>query len=444
MRSSRFGSRTVSPVSSPTGVIRTGSPVSSPTGIIRSLSSRVLLPLLLLSSLIPAAARAQVAAQPQFTAGPSTPQILCPVQVVGNRRIPKESVLARTYLQPGDVYDPAAVEQTFNSLWNTGYFDDVRIERVDDPKCVQLLVYVREKPTIRAINTTGLNSVTWSDVLDRFKKEHVQLSVESQYDPTKLKRAEVVIKEMLGEHGHQYATIRTEVKTIPPASVELTFHIKEGPTVKVGKIAFTGNTAISSRELRSAMHFSKPIGIPHSIFLENIFPRTFDASKLDQDADLVRQDYREHGYAKANTGEPQTNVRNAGGINPFTLRPSKGKRADILIPVEEGQRYRLGGITFTNNKAIPNAAALRAQFPIKDGDWFNGKLFYKGLEALRKAYGSQGFINFVGTPTPAASRSQAHSSTSISTATKASSSTSRASSSPATRSRATRSSAANS
>ena len=82
-------------------------------------------------------------------------------------------MLARTYLQPGDVYDPAAVEQTFNSLWNTGYFDDVRIERVDEPKCIQLLIYVREKPTIRAINYTGLNAVTVSDVLDRFKKEKV-------------------------------------------------------------------------------------------------------------------------------------------------------------------------------------------------------------------------------------------------------------------------------
>src|ERR1700761_7733207 len=383
-RSSRFGHRSGSPVSLLSGVIR----------------SRILLPLFLLSSVASGLSSAQVQARPQFNAAPATPQILCPTQVIGNRRIPKESVLARTYLQPGDVYDPAAIEQTFNSLWNTGYFEDVRIERVDEPKCIQLLIYVREKATIRAINYVGVNAVSVSDILDRFKKEHVPLTVESQFDYTKLKRAEVVLKEMLGEHGHQYATIRTEVKTIPPASVELTFHVKEGPTVKVGRIAFSGNTAISSRELRSAMHFSKPIGIPHSIFFENIFPRTFDASKLDEDAELVRERYREHGYAKANTEEPQTNVRNAGGINPFTLRPSQGKRVDILIPVEEGARYRLGKITFTNNKAFTNTRALRAQFALKDGDWFNGRVFAKGLENLRKAYGSQGYINFVGTPTP--------------------------------------------
>ena len=33
----------------------------------------------------------------------------------------------------GDLYDAQVVERDFNSLWNTGYFDDVRIERVDTP-----------------------------------------------------------------------------------------------------------------------------------------------------------------------------------------------------------------------------------------------------------------------------------------------------------------------
>ncbi len=236
--------------------------------------------------------------------------------------------------------------------------------------------------------------------MDRFKKEKVSLNVESQFDETRVKRAEVVLQEMLGEHGHQFAVIRTEVKTIPPARVALTFVIKEGPTVKVGKIAFTGNHALSHRELVAAMKNLKPIGIPHSIILENIFARTFDASKLDEDADRVREAYRDKGYFKALTGEPQTNVRNAGGINPFTLHPSHGKRVDIVIPIEEGDRYRLGGITFTGNKSYQNVKALRAQFPLKDGDWFNARMFGKGIENLRKAYGEGGYINMVPTPIP--------------------------------------------
>src|SRR5277367_6119084 len=96
-------------------------------------------------------------------------ETLCQPQVIGNRRIPKESVLARLYSRQNDLYDPLVVERDFNSLWNTGYFDDVRIERVDSSKCVQLIIYVKEKPTIREINYKGLGSVTQSDILDRFK-----------------------------------------------------------------------------------------------------------------------------------------------------------------------------------------------------------------------------------------------------------------------------------
>ena len=74
--------------------------------------------------------------------------------------------------------------------------------------------------------------------------------MESQYDPTKIKQAETVIKQLLAEHGHQFATIKTDVKTIPPASVQVNFNIKEGPVVKVGKITFEGNQHISALDLR--------------------------------------------------------------------------------------------------------------------------------------------------------------------------------------------------
>ncbi|NYF78816.1 outer membrane protein assembly factor BamA [Granulicella arctica] len=327
-------------------------------------------------------------------------QTLCQPEVIGNRRIPKESVLARLFSHQGDLYDSAVIERDFNSLWNTAYFENIRIERVDTPKCIQLVIYVQEKPTIREINYKGLNAVSQSDVLERFKKAKVGLTVESQFDETKIKRAEVVLKDLLAEHGHQFATVRTEIKTIPPAAVTLTFNIKEGATVKVGKIVFQGNESLSDHTLRAAMKNLRPIGIPNSYILENIFARTFDASKLDEDAERVRVAYQDRGYFKAETGEPVTKVRDAGGINPFTLRPSKGKRIDILMPVQEGDRYRLGGITFKGNKAVTNLKVLRAQFAQKDGEYFDRTKFGKGLEQLRKAYGELGYINFVGSPIP--------------------------------------------
>ena len=71
-------------------------------------------------------------------------ETLCQPQVIGNRRIPKESVLARLYKPADDLYDPLVVERDFNSLWNTGYFDDVRIERVDRPE-VRAVDHLRQR-----------------------------------------------------------------------------------------------------------------------------------------------------------------------------------------------------------------------------------------------------------------------------------------------------------
>lgn len=327
--------------------------------------------------------------------------IVTGIRVIGNRRIPKETVLARLFSRENETYDPATVERDFNSLWNTGYFENVRIEREDTPKGVILDIYVQEKPTIREINYKGLNSITQSDILDAFKKAKVSLAQESQYDPTHVAQAVTVIKQLESEHGHQFASVRTDVKTIPPSSVQVNFSIKEGPVVKVGNITFTGNEHIPARTLRASMKNLKPIGIPDSIFLENLFAKTYDATKLEEDTERVRQAYRDRGYFRANTGEPETHIRNEGGLSLFTFRPKTGKDMDIHIPIEENGRYRFTGITFTGkNVKNYNQKALRANFTMKDGDWFDATAFGKGLQALTKQFNGGGYINFTPLPTP--------------------------------------------
>ncbi len=116
-----------------------------------------------------------------------SPDIISEIQVSGNRRIPADTIRARIFTKAGDVYDEASLERDFNSLWNTGYFEDIRFTREQTPKGWKIVVQVKEKPTIREINYTGLNAVSQSDVLDRFKEAKVGLSVESQYDPTRIK-----------------------------------------------------------------------------------------------------------------------------------------------------------------------------------------------------------------------------------------------------------------
>ena len=327
----------------------------------------------------------------------SQQELIQDIRIFGNRRIPADTIRSKIFTHAGDVYDQAALERDFNSLWNSGYFEDIRFEREQGPKGWIIDIYVKEKPTIREINYLGLSSVSTSDVLDRFKERKVGLTVENQYDPTKIKKAELTLKELLAEHGRQFATVRTEIRQIPPAAVAVTFIVKEGPKVKVGKIRFEGNKHVSSRYLISAMKNLKPIGIPRSIILEHLLSRTYDATKLQEDAERVRDAYQQKGYFKALVQDPKTNIHDSHGFRIPLIQKKGGKVVDITMPVEEGERYRLKEVKFSGNKAY-SSEILRRLIPMKDGDIFNTKLMRDGIKNLHDAYGALGYINF--TPVP--------------------------------------------
>ncbi len=174
---------------------------------------------------------------------------------------------------------------------------------------------VTERRVIRSINYQGIHTVTVSEILDRFKERKVGLSVESQYDPDKVQRAAVVLKEFLAERGRQYATVDPQIEQIPPSSLKVTFNVNEGPKVKVGMIDITGNQAYNDRWVIRDMKNLKPVRHP-----------AFDGSR-----EPVRQDLRP-GEAGRRQGDDPPGVpgsrllrgqgpgRNGEGASPAAAR----------------------------------------------------------------------------------------------------------------------------
>jgi outer membrane protein insertion porin family len=125
----------------------------------------------------------------------------------------------------------------------------------------------------------------------------------------------VVLQQLLAEHGRQFANITVQVQQVPPASVSVIFNVKEGPKIKVGKITFVGNKHVNSRTLRAAMKNLHPLGIPNSIFLEGVFAKTFDSSKLEEDAERVRDALQHHAYLPPPSG-PESRRQGDGHYGP--------------------------------------------------------------------------------------------------------------------------------
>jgi outer membrane protein insertion porin family len=309
------------------------------------------------------------------------------------------------------VYSDEAVRRDFQALWNTQFFEDIRLEVENDPNNPNgriVVFYVTERPIIRRIEYKGNKSVTESDILDAFKDKKVGLSVESQFDPTKITRAEVVIKGLLAAHGHQFATVKPTYERIAATNaVKLVFNIDEGPTVKVGTITITGNKAFSDRRIIRTMRNDRPYSIPLYITSIPVMNKTFDRPKLDEDLEVgVRGLYQDHGYFKVD-------------VNVTDLKAVDQKRGGLPLPVpvigEKRERrptspfasMRETSITWANSRSrVPtptrglssSRSTLARIFPLKEGDLFSSTKVRKALENYKALYGQYGYIDFVAEP----------------------------------------------
>src|SRR5579859_246058 len=335
---------------------------------------------------------------------PPTPgNVIEAIEFRGAPRIPQDTLRTLIQSRKGDVYNEDALHRDFMLLWNSGRFDDIRIETEPGKTGMIVRFVVTERRVIRTINYgKGMKSVTVSEVLDRFKERKVGLTVESQYDPNKVQRAAVVLKEYLAERGRQYATVEPEIRQVPPSSLEVTFNVNEGPKVKVGKIDIQGNQVFSDLVVIRAMKNLHPLGVPHSILLENLFPKTYDSSKLEEDKERIRQFYQDKGYFTVRVLDHKVTIHDAGGTG-FRLpliKPNKpGKNADIIIPVEEGKLMHLNKMNFVGVKLFRTTDFLQKNvFQMQDGDVFSTAKLRKGIENMKKLYGEFGYIDFVPEP----------------------------------------------
>ena len=184
------------------------------------------------------------AAPAQAVPGAPAEDVIEAIEFRGARRVPQDTLRALIFTKKGDKYDEETLHRDFMALWNTGRFDDIRMEREAGQTGWIVRFVVVERRVVRSIKYDGMKSITVSEILDRFKERKVGLSVESQYDPNKVQRARNVLQEYLAERGRQFATVEPEIRQMPPSSLEVTFKIDEGPKVKVGTIDYRGQHGI--------------------------------------------------------------------------------------------------------------------------------------------------------------------------------------------------------
>jgi outer membrane protein insertion porin family len=318
------------------------------------------------------------------------------VDIQGNRRNRDEDLLYYIQTKPETPFSREQAERDLQTLLALNFFDksNARVEVEDAPRGgVRVIFVVSELPIIRDIQFEGLKSVPESDVLKAFRERRIGISKESIFDPVKLQNAKRVIKELLAARGRPNATIEDRQEEVSQTSTAITFVVNEGERVRVVEIQFEGNQIFSDGKLRSQMKYVKEAGLITRFKSQDIL----DREKLDVDLRLVQFYMRSKGYLQARTGEPRIEglgKRTTGFFIPLPFLSSTDEALRVTVPVTEGKLYRIGSIKVEGN-SIYSEQVITSIVDLKPGDVANGERIGKALqEDLKKAYGSQGFIQY--------------------------------------------------
>jgi len=155
-------------------------------------------------------------------------QLIERVIMRGNRRIPASTIKSWIGTRKGDSYSPEQLDRDVRALHDTGHFADVKVYVEDGLRRGKIITFeVTERPIILEIVYEGIDQATQAEVLEEWRKQKVELSKGSEYDPVKVRRAAAVIQDLLVRRGNQRAKVNPMVEQQTAGRVSVVFKVEE-------------------------------------------------------------------------------------------------------------------------------------------------------------------------------------------------------------------------
>jgi outer membrane protein insertion porin family len=313
------------------------------------------------------------------------------VEIGGNRFLQAETYLFYISTKPGDRYDLVRLRQDFRRLWDTGFLEDLALDVSAGRRGGVIVRFnVRERKRIQIVDYRGSKALKTSDIEDKLKELDAQLRLDSFYDINKAKKVEAIIERLLHEKGHPFGEAKHDAKVLGGTGLQISFSIEDGPKAKVKTIEFVGNEVFSDGKLRGQMEEIKQAGFWNLAWLSG--KTKFTEEKWETDAGHVRDFYLGEGYVEASVGKP-TLTYTDGKSGLFKKSPVKW--VTVTIPVDEGDRYRVGEVEF-EGLTVFREEAIRGLFGLEKGDYYDDSRVTKAFEKLQELYGAQGYFQFTG------------------------------------------------
>lgn len=279
-------------------------------------------------------------------------------------------------------------------LWDTGFLSDLWIELIDDPypngvPAKRMVFNLEERERVKIVRYEGSDEVKVEDINLNLEDQGIAMRLDAFVDPGILRRVKSLIRGLLGAKGYPFAEVDHSIETLPggPKLVQVTFNMTEGPKVQIEEIDFFGNTAMSDKTLKGKMKKVK-----ERYWLSWMTGRgTYKPEEYEEDAEALEAYYRNEGYITAQVGQP-----NVEYLDESEDGKTRGMR--LRIPIDEGERYRIGDVNFAGNEMLLDAGLRQIFSDVKTGDFYSESNVRDGFEEARELYGSLGYYEMTIAP----------------------------------------------
>lgn len=300
-------------------------------------------------------------------------EVVKSVVIQGQKKIEESAIRAKIQTQPGQKSDRVQIRADIKSLFDTGYFYDVVVDKKIVQGQAQLTFTVFEKPTISEIRFEGNSEIEEEELV-----EAVGLKAYEILDMAKVNAAVGKIEKLYIDKGFFLARIKPQVKLdtekTKDNSATLIFNVVENDKVKVAKIRFLGNRQMPSDRLKSVMQTQEG-----GFFSFMSGSGAYKQDVFDRDIQLLYYlVYYNEGFIQAKIDRPQVYVT-----------PDK-RSIYVTIRVDEGEKFNVGEVNFTGDLLFSDTE-LYNDIKIKPNELFVYSTLQNDLSTLQAKYGDLGY-----------------------------------------------------
>jgi outer membrane protein insertion porin family len=279
---------------------------------------------------------------------------------IGPQMASDELVRGNIHVRVGDPYKRPSVDKDILNLYSTGFFRDIRVSENMTEKGVELTYILQGKLKLTGINFEGNTKFSNSKLLKKVKSKPGD-----PLDERKLFDDAQEMEKLYQKKGYPHTTVRYEQKNVDyeTGKASVTFVIKETPKIKIVEVDFVGAKAFTQRKLR---HVVKTRA--HWMFSWLTGSGFLKDDVFEEDQDKLADFYRNAGYI-------DYELKGTNIIYP-TPRTMK-----IQFDVFEGNRYRVGAVTFKGNKLFTTEQIIAGLKALHESKRSKAKIGPHSLEA---------------------------------------------------------------